>query len=202
MDPADGTIFSLTLILSRHEVNGRAVGSVLERFRGLRNCHLFFVYQGVRLVGCDWSGLPPGERYYCAFDHQRYGGPQSHGANYPGGLANLGALIRKSDAVLCYPGSGCPLAPIRKRGEPLGILLDSSPGLAVEGLRMAVGLVGCDFSVTLYAAFPRIWLTFADLVKIQPDAGDFIDALTALGGLHGGQPLAVDGLDQRVMLTL
>ncbi|MBF0348855.1 MAG: hypothetical protein HQL81_14405 [Magnetococcales bacterium] len=167
---------SLTLLVTQPDL----ANSMPERWDTLETCHIFFVHRGVGLVDQDWSGLPSGQRVYCMVDHEKYRGPPPHATNHAGGLATLGRLVHESEGVWSLPHGREPLEH-RRPVIGLSMLLDRQPELAREGLRIAVGLAGCDVPVTLFAETPRPWRTLQDLGHLQPDAKEFIDILIALG---------------------
>ncbi|MBF0109118.1 MAG: hypothetical protein HQL76_08090 [Magnetococcales bacterium] len=142
-------------------------------------CHLFFVHRGVSLVDREWPWLPPGHRGYCAVDHEKYFGPRPGPSLVAGGLATLGMLLRRSDAMLCLPHGPCLL---KRQPVTSGVVvaLDAEPGKAREGLRVAVGLAGCDVPIEIRLPVGRSWPTIEDLGRIRHDAREFVEVMTAL----------------------
>ncbi|HIJ85007.1 MAG TPA: hypothetical protein HPQ00_12500 [Magnetococcales bacterium] len=194
---------SITLILTQADVGKKAVVSAVGKFSRLEKVDLFFVHRGVELVDQNWSDLPQGKRVYCAFDHKRLRGPTPHPSNRAGGLAILGQWVRENDGMLCYPnGRGGPVADNRWDGR-IGIGLDGDPELAGQGLRLAVGLAGCDLPVFVGVSCPAGWQTLYDLGNLNRETGAFIEALVSLGCAQGNQPLPdLDSLGPGIVLRL
>ncbi|MBF0416423.1 MAG: hypothetical protein HQL78_07400 [Magnetococcales bacterium] len=172
---------SVTLVVTQSTLGEGDLLRLAPSLAKLDKVHLFFVHRGVGLVGNDFSCFPEGRRVYCAFDHARFSGPAS--SIQAGGLAVLGHLLHETDGVVTLPHGrvGAP--------KPLAVCLDAEPELALEGLRLAVGLRGCDHDVTLLADNPGSWRTLVDLVGLHPEAKGYVDAWNALGGTAVDHPL-------------
>lgn len=172
---------SLTVIVTQSHLGVGGLSGLVGTLAKPDGVHLFFLHRGVGLVGDDFSFLPEGRRVYCAFDHARFAGPPS--TIQAGGLVVLGQLLRESDGVMSFPHG------LKGTTKRLAVCLDRSAELATEGLRLAVGLRGCNQEVALFAASPRSWLTLNDLGGLQVEAGDYVDAWKVLGGTSVDQPL-------------
>lgn len=138
--------------------------------------HLFLLDQGTRLVHHPFAGFPPGQRLYCAHSHQRLQppGPVASRAFLPGGLANLGEMVRESQAILSHPNHH-PAPPGEPGLKDLAILLADDTHRQ-EAIRLACGLAGCGHHLTLVTRHD-----FTRLATELPVVSEHLAALAALG---------------------
>ncbi|MEO5333815.1 MAG: hypothetical protein H7839_17520, partial [Magnetococcus sp. YQC-5] len=124
-------------------------------------------------------------------------GPTPTPGILPGGLANLGGMIRRSTHTLSIPELHWPAHPSQNPKKSIAILMpDHQPAQLLEAARLAAGLAGCNHLPTLY-----------HLTSHKPEfpkaASPYLEALLALGGTiaHASdlQPL---GLKHEVILQL
>ncbi|MBF0428664.1 MAG: hypothetical protein HQL94_07040, partial [Magnetococcales bacterium] len=125
---------TLTLLLSRSPLSAGWQESITAHLGEEWQANLFFLDQGVFLVGESWPCLAQGgEAIYCASGHTRLRGPAPSPTTLPGGLANLGAMIRDSAYTLSLPNLHWPnqMANIASK-KRIGILLDDHPERVLE----------------------------------------------------------------------
>ncbi|MBF0293830.1 MAG: hypothetical protein HQL96_01460 [Magnetococcales bacterium] len=170
----------LTLIVTRATLPDPAwETAITNRLGATWRAQIFFLDQGVRQVAdARWSTLQPGgERIYCAHDHAQHHGPPPAPGILPGGLANLGRMIRESDYSLTLPKMHWPAQPGKQGVKPVVILLaaDDPQNRLTEAARLAAGLAGCGHHVTLHSP-----VTPGPLFSLA--AAPYLEALQALGG--------------------
>ncbi|MBF0178460.1 MAG: hypothetical protein HQM03_00380 [Magnetococcales bacterium] len=169
----------LTLIVTRATLPDTWEMVIVNRLGPEWRAQIFFLDQGIHHVAHpSWTTFRPGEaRIYCAHDHARHHGPPPAQGILPGGLANLGRMIRESDFSLTIAQMHWPTQPGQPGVKPIAILLnaDDTPDLLTEAARLAAGLAGCNHRVTLCSP-----VTPGPLFPLA--AAPYLEALHALGG--------------------
>ena len=124
---------------------------IQARFSPPSVVHLYFLYQGTLLLNGDYAGLPPGKRIYCAHSHRQFQArPPVNPEILPGGLANLGEMIRASGVSGALPALHWPDRPARGVLKRIAIRLAPSGPDLTEGLRLATGLAACNHRIRLH----------------------------------------------------
>ncbi|MBF0380106.1 MAG: hypothetical protein HQL69_03755 [Magnetococcales bacterium] len=77
-----------------------------------------------------------------------------------GGLLDLGKMVEKSDYFISVPHIFKPDKHVLTKQKDIGIIIDKSIRLTIEGLRVATGLAGCNHRVTIY--YPNELTPFFD----------------------------------------
>ncbi|MBF0125650.1 MAG: hypothetical protein HQM02_00410 [Magnetococcales bacterium] len=186
----------VTLLITRSTLPVGWEERITEHLGLAWRANLFFLDQGIHLIERPWSGSRfGGERIYCAYGHGQLNGPRPSPDIFPGGLANLGRMIRESDYTLSLPATHWPAQPGQHPQKSIGILLvDDNPFLLVETTRLAAGLAGCNHKPTLFSPFypgPIFPIT----------AAPYLEALHALGGsITASPPYEQMALEQEVVL--
>lgn len=171
----------LTLIITRAWLPDGWQEAIGGHLGGDWQVNLFFLDQGVQRVGDARLADMAGEKIYCASGHARLQGPQPAPGILPGGLANLGGMMRHSDYTLSLPHLHWPAQPGATVKKQVGILLDDHPDALLEAARLAAGLAGCNHKPILYHATP--------VCPVFPMAATpYLEALRALGGTMAQRP--------------
>ncbi|MEO5362102.1 MAG: hypothetical protein H7838_00545 [Magnetococcus sp. DMHC-8] len=167
-----------TLLLSRSELPAGWQETLLQRLPGPSRLHLFCLAGATRLVGDNFSRLPPGRRAYCAHSHHLLGAPQLPAGSpfVAGGLITLGGMVRDSHGIVTLPHACWPVEQGVPGVKEMGILLGNEREMQKEAIRLATGLAGCHHAVTLYSP-----LAPAELRLLLPETASLLEALLALG---------------------
>ncbi len=179
------TTTQLTLIFTQRTLPNGWQAAIDNHLQAPWHAHLFFLDQGVFLV--DQIEANPqfsGEKIYCAYGHSRLNAPQPNTEILPGGLANLGGMIRASDYTLSLPACHWPNQSGTTLHKQVAILLNDTPTSQLEAARLAAGLAGCSHKVTLYHPINRPPADF------PLAATPYLEAIHALGGTITSAPTA------------
>ncbi|MBF0446371.1 MAG: hypothetical protein HQL68_12355 [Magnetococcales bacterium] len=177
-----------TILISHHKLPDKWLDNVLKLLPEKINIQIFFVDAGTLLVGKKLVNIPLVKLVYCAHSHRVLNGPNPLANIEAGGLLDLGKMVGKSDYFLSVPHTFKPIKAVTKTQKNIGITIDKNSKLAVEALRVATGLAGCNHRVTIF--YPK---EISQLINKSPktpaEAKLYLEALTQLGAkLQNVQP--------------
>lgn len=194
-------VSSLTLAVTRNTLDFNKLTETIRVFPSLKTVNLFLMQQGTLLVDASWRTLPAGERVFCAFNHRRHQGPSPALGMEAGGLASLADMIRRSEVSLSWPHCHQPTVPAKHANKVIGILFNETKSWAVEALRVATGLAGCNHKLRILRD-PAHGCPQEELSAILPEATDYLEVLPALGAFFGVYSRQAFPDDLDVMLRL
>jgi hypothetical protein len=190
-----------TLIISRADLPESSLDRTLRQLPEEVIVQLFFVDEGVHLVGDNLLGRAVESAVYCSQGHRQLNGPEPLKGVRAGGLLDLGEMIRGSRYVFSVPHTLSPARRIESKLKKIGLLLDRDINRAVEGLRVGTGLAGCDHQVTL---FPHQSGPSFDGrgAKIPPAAIPYLETLTALEARISTTPFDNENSKYDILISL
>ncbi|MBF0154229.1 MAG: hypothetical protein HQL64_10860 [Magnetococcales bacterium] len=195
----------VTLVITRHEIPATTWAELANRLANqqpaARGVYLFFTGAGsaLALTPLPW---PDAGRVVCAAAFLQSQGvwPPALPGLTVGGLANLGRLVRESRLTISLPLVNWPTHPGEIGPKRVAILLgdDLATPEAVESLRLAVGLAGCQHRVTLYRDQGFDGNPSSIDALFPPAAKPYLDFLPELGVTFRSGPVGTESVIVRV----
>jgi hypothetical protein len=169
-----------TILISHHKLPDKWLDKILKLLPNKTKIQFFFVDAGTLLVGKKLANIPLVKLVYCAHSHRVLNAPNPIASVEAGGLLELGRMVGKSHYFLSVPHTFKPLKPIATKQKNIGLVLDENNKLAVEGLRVATGLAGCDHKLTIF--YPNECIPLINSpTKASDKTKPYLEALTQLG---------------------
>jgi hypothetical protein len=172
-----------TILISHHNLPDKWLDKILKLLPNKINIQIFFVDAGTLLVGKKLANRQFDKLVYCAHSHRVLNGPKPLAGVETGGLLDLGKMVEKSHFFLSAPKTFMPInqeTAVTTTQKNIGLIIDKNTELAVEGLRVATGLAGCNHKLTIF--YPNDVSQLIDnSTKIPAKAKPYLEALTQLG---------------------
>ncbi|MBF0183906.1 MAG: hypothetical protein HQM06_05890 [Magnetococcales bacterium] len=171
------SIRRMTVILSQDHLPEDGAQRLCRQGEWPEQVDLFCLAAATRLLQADFSAWPPGERLFCAHNHQQLAAePPPPGSPFvAAGLASLGRLIRDSQVTLALPAARWPETVPTVGVKDIAIILGEDRCMYFESLRLATGLAGCNHQVTVYTPLEPLQLR-----HLVPEAGSFFEVLSVM----------------------